>query len=172
VSDPRVRRATERDLPAMLTLKYRAGLAAWQHILPLEVLRGLGMPERWLAAVRVPGPRQSVLVADLEGEVVGFAVTGHSGDADAAPGLGELDGFYTDPEVWGRGVGRALLGAATASLAAAGFDAATLWTATRNHRPRRIYERAGWQTDGVTRRRTFGGTEFAEVRYWRALVGG
>lgn len=45
------------------------------------------------------------------------------------------------------------------------FRDATLWTAAENHRPRRIYEAAGWQTDGMDRRRAFGGVEFVEVRY-------
>jgi hypothetical protein len=52
-----------------------------------------------------------------------------------------------------------------ASLRAAQFREATLWTAAENHRPRRIYEIAGWQVDGTQRRRTFGGVEYTEVRY-------
>ncbi len=169
MSDLRVRRATVRDLAAMLVLKQRAGVAAWQHILPLEVLRSLGMPERWTDAVRAPGPRTGALVVELDGAVAGFAITRPSDDADAPPSTGELDGLYTDPDAWGRGAGHALMAAAIDALRNAGFDDATLWTATENHRPRAIYERAGWQADGVVRRRTIGGTEFEEVRYRRAL---
>jgi len=155
----------------MLVLKRRAGIAAWQHILPLEVLQGLGMPDRWAGAVRAPGSRTSALVAELDGAVAGFAMTRASDDADAGPETGELDGLYTDPDAWGRGAGRALMDAAVGALADAGFAVATLWTAMENHRPRAIYERAGWQTDGVVRRRVIGGTEFEEVRYRRSLRG-
>jgi len=155
----------------MLILKRRAGMAAWQHILPVEVLQALGMPDRWAAAVRAPGPRQAALVSELDGAVAGFAITGPSADADADRSVGELDGLYTDPEAWGRGAGRALLAAARDQLRSAGFDAATLWTATENHRPRAIYERAGWRTDGVVRRRSLGGTQFEELRY-RLHLGG
>lgn len=149
----------------MLVLKRRAGIAAWRHILPLDVLQGLGMPDRWVSVVRSPGPRQAAMVAQIGDEVVGFAITGPSLDDDADETTGELDGLYVDPEVWGRGAGQALLSAATAELLRAGFRGATLWTASENHRPRRIYERAGWRTDGVERRRSLGGADFTEVRY-------
>lgn len=153
----------------MLELKRRAGLAAWQHILPPDVLHGPGMPDRWVAAVRSPGPRSAVLVAELNGAVVGFAITGPSLDGDATPDTGELDGLYTDPDAWRAGAGRALLEAATARLRSDGFATATLWTAAENHRPRRIYELAGWATDRAERRRNLGGTEFSELRYRRPL---
>lgn len=57
-----------------------------------------------------------------------------------------------------------------ATLREAGFAEATLWTAALNHRPRRIYETAGWSVDGTDRRRSFGGVEFTEVRYRRPLA--
>jgi GNAT superfamily N-acetyltransferase len=97
--------------------------------------------------------------------VVGFAVTRPSGDAGAGPVTGEVDGFYVHPGSWGRGAGRALLDAAVAALRVGGFRDATLWTAAENHRPRRIYETAGWRVDGTDRRRAFDGVEFVEVRY-------
>jgi GNAT superfamily N-acetyltransferase len=106
-------------------------------------------------------------VADAR--VVGFAVTRPSGDADAEASTGELDGFYVDPGSWGRGAGRALLEAAVDRLRKADFNDATLWTAEENHRPRRIYETAGWRTDGTERRRAFAGVEFVELRYRFAL---
>jgi hypothetical protein len=41
-----------------------------------------------------------VLLVELEGRAVGFAVTRPSDDADALPATGELDAFFTDPEAW------------------------------------------------------------------------
>ena len=163
--DLRVRRAEEADLAAMVAVKHDAGVAAWDHILPSPVLETLPFPDRWAAAVDARDARVRVLVVDADGDVVGFAVTRPSGDADVDDGTGELDGFYVDPRSWGLGAGRALLAAAVATLRAAGFRDATLWTAAENHRPRRIYETAGWRTDGTDRRRAFGGVEFVEVRY-------
>lgn len=166
---PTVRSALSSDLDAMRAAKHAAGLAAWAHILPPHVLDGLGFPDRWTEAVASDDPRTGVLVAELDGEVVGFAVIRPSGDDDAALSTGELDGFYTAPSSWGKGAGMALLAAATRALRAAGFAEATLWTADDNHRPRRIYEAAGWRTDGTVRKRTFNGHLLVEVRYRRAL---
>lgn len=149
----------------MRRAKHQAGLAAWTHILPPEVLELLGFPDRWVQALSSRDPRVGALVAEIDGEVVGFALTRPSGDEDAVPSTGELDGFYMQPSAWGKGAGRALLGAATDALRDAGFADATLWTAADNHRPRRIYEAAGWRTDGTVRQRAFSGTAFIEVRY-------
>jgi RimJ/RimL family protein N-acetyltransferase len=46
-----------------------------------------------------------------------------------------------------------------------GFGEAKLWTAELNHRPRRIYEVAGWELEGTMRTRSFAGTELTELRY-------
>jgi RimJ/RimL family protein N-acetyltransferase len=73
--------------------------------------------------------------------------------------------LYTAPATWGRGAGLALLAAAVEALREDEFTTVTLWTATDNHRPRRIYERAGWRLDGATRNRNLGGIAFEELRY-------
>lgn len=161
----RIRRATAMDLAAMVAIKHDAGVAAWGHILPPHVVETLPFPDRWGEAIQAPDQRVRVLIAEVGGGAVGFAVTRPSGDADAGPQTGELDAFFVDPGSWGQGAGRALLDAAMNALAAAGFRDATLWTADENHRPRRIYEAAGWRTDGTERLRAFGGVEFVEVRY-------
>jgi len=164
-----IRNATAADLPGMEAVKRDAGMVAWPHILPARLLATIPMPDRWAAAIASSDPRVAVLVAESGGEVVGFAITRPSGDVDASRDTGELDAFYTSPAVWGNGVGRQLLAAASSELAAAGFRDATLWTATLNHRPRRIYAVALWQTDGAERSRELGGTQFVEVRYRKAM---
>jgi GNAT superfamily N-acetyltransferase len=165
----RIRRATAADLPAIVAIKHDAGVAAWAHILPPAVVAQLPFPERWGAASEAPDPRVRVLISEAGGRAVGFAVTRPSGDADAGLQTGELDAFFVDPGSWGRGAGRGLLDAALNALRVAGFRDATLWTAAENHRPRRIYQTAGWHTDGTERGRAFGGVEFVEVRYRVAL---
>jgi GNAT superfamily N-acetyltransferase len=165
----RIRPATEADVPRLAAIKRDAGVAAWPHILPPEVIETLPFLDRWATAIGAPDPRIGVLVAESGGRVVGFAVTRPSGDPDADAATGELDGFYVDPPTWGIGAGRSLLAAATQRLRDAGFSRATLWTAEANHRPRRIYDTAGWRTDGTERRRTIGRVEFVELRFLIAL---
>ena len=146
----------------MSRVKDAAGTLGWGHMFPPEA-RWPELPDRWF------DDGVTVLLAEEDGEVVGFAVVRASGDEDAAAETGELDGLYTDPSVWGTGVGRALLDEAVARLTAAGFEDATLWTAEDNDRPRRIYERAGWVADGRVRTRHMYGVGFDELRYRRPL---
>ena len=167
--DLTIRTAVPDDLKTMVAVKHDAGVTAWGHILPTAVVETLPFPERWRTAIQSSDPRVRVLIVEASRKAVGFAVTRPSGDEDAAAETGELDGFFVDPASWGRGAGRALLDAAQTALREAGFRDATLWTAAENHRPRAIYEAAGWRTDGTDRRRAFGGVEFEEVRYRIAL---
>ena len=157
-----IRERVPGDEEAMSRVKDAAGTLGWGHMFPAEA-RWPDLPDRWL------DPGATVLIAEDDDEIVGFAVVRPSGDDDAAPETGELDGLYTDPSVWGRGVGRALLDEAVSRLAGAGFEDATLWTAEENDRPRRIYERAGWSADGADRTRHMYGVDFVELRYRRSL---
>jgi RimJ/RimL family protein N-acetyltransferase len=59
--------------------------------------------------------------------------------------------------------------AAIESLRERGFTEATLWVAAANHRPRRIYEVAGWRLDGVARDRQWRGATVRDVRYRNSL---
>jgi len=110
-------------------------------------------------------PRSVCLVAEEGGEVIGFARTNPSRDADADDGTGELAAIYLRPDHWDRGVGRALLVAAAAQLAAAGFRTATLWVLTANERALAFYERSGWAADGATQITDIGGAPVPELRY-------
>jgi GNAT superfamily N-acetyltransferase len=164
-----IRPARAGDLPSMVAIRHDAGLVAWPHILPPAAFESLPFPQRWIEAIDDSDPRVTFLVAERDVRAIGFALTRPSGDADATETTGELDGFYVAPDCWGLGVGRALLASAVATLRAARFRDATLWTAAENHRPRRIYETAGWRLDGADRKRTLGGVDFVEVRYRLSL---
>jgi ribosomal protein S18 acetylase RimI-like enzyme len=163
----RIRGARTSDWDRMGEIFRSAGRAAWLHILQEELLRNLNPPERWREAI--DDAAQRVLVAEDQGQVVGFAVLRRSGDADSGPDTGELDSFYTHPDCWGKGAGRTLLAEGTEQLCQMGFRRATLWTAELNHRPRKIYEAAGWLLDGGRRERSLGGQDFVELRYAKPL---
>jgi GNAT superfamily N-acetyltransferase len=116
---------------------------------------------------RVPRPGSATFVAELDGEVVGFASVGRSRD-DEAETEGELYAIYLHPSRWDQGIGRALLERAEESMRASGFERAILWVMEGNERGERFYRAAGWQHDG-RKVDAFQGVEVAELRYRKAL---
>jgi len=148
------------DEAAMRSVFRAAGRAAWPHILAAKTLANLKMPQRWINVANA-GPERSLLIAEDDVRVLGFAVVVPGGE----PGAAELDSFYTHPSVWGQGVGRSLMEAAVSFMTLQGYKAAKLWTAEENHRPRRFYEQGGWTLNGEERTREMDGVEFVEVRY-------
>ena len=75
-----------------------------------------------------------VIVAELDGEVAGFA---------AVVG-GELDGLFVEPDLWGGGIGKALVDAATHSARLRGLSL----TVIANPRARGFYESCGFSVEG------------------------
>ena len=162
-----VRRADEGDVETMAAIYLSAAREGWAHIFGEERLATVEPPvERLRAELTATDPRQRVLVADRGECVVGYAVVRPSRDEDSDDGrVGELDAFFCDPTVWGQGVGRALLASAIDALRESGFTEATLWTSPDNHRPRRIYEAAGWKLDGTTRDKPWREASWRDLRY-------
>jgi ribosomal protein S18 acetylase RimI-like enzyme len=162
-----VRPATVADAPAMGRLHVRAWQAAYRGHMPDDYLDGLRASERaagWERVLGVERPGCAVLVAERDGEVVGFANVGPAQDPE---GAGELYAINVDPAHWGTGAGRALLEAAQAELARLGFDETVLWVLPANARARRFYEIAGWASDGTERTVDALGVTIPEVRYRR-----
>jgi ribosomal protein S18 acetylase RimI-like enzyme len=88
-----------------------------------------------------------VLVAEQNGEVIGYTYAGIEGtDYMALRGpAGALYDIVVDPEQRGRGVGRALLDATLDELKARGAPRVVLSTAERNEPAQRLFERAGFR---------------------------
>jgi ribosomal protein S18 acetylase RimI-like enzyme len=163
-----VRPATPADADAIARIHVRGWQVAYAHVFPLEELELLSIDRRAAAWRTTLEGSTSVLVAEVDGEVAGFADVGASRDADGEA-VGELLAIYVDPAHWGSGVGRELAVAADESLRALGFDEATLWVLDDNPRARRFYEAGGWRRDGAARTGTHLGVETREVRYRKAL---
>ena len=75
-----------------------------------------------------------VIVAEIGGEIAGFA---------AVVG-GELDGLFVEPDLWGHGIGRALVDAATHEARKKGLTLKVI----ANPRARRFYESCGFTIEG------------------------
>ena len=110
-----------------------------------------------------------MLVAEDGGEVVGFAASWPTPDADLSPDVGELSVINVRPDHWSAGVGRALMAATVDALQAHGHPEAALWVITGNTHARGFYEHLGWHADGAKRRLDVPGGSFDQVRYRRKL---
>jgi GNAT superfamily N-acetyltransferase len=154
-----LRRAVPADALAVARVHVRAWQAGYRGLLPAAYLEGLRAEDRAARYTfdRADGPRTIVAAAD--GAVVGFS-TIHGA---------ELCALHVDPDVWGRGVGGALISRARADLAASGVTEAHLWLLAGNARAQRFYERDGWATDGTRRSETVWGVTVDEIEYRRRL---
>jgi ribosomal protein S18 acetylase RimI-like enzyme len=99
-----------------------------------------------------------VLVAEQDGEVVGYTYAGVEGfDYMALRGpAGVLYDIVVDPTRRGQGVGRALLDATIAELAARGAPRVVLSTAQRNEAAQRLFAAAGFRPTMIEMTRELG----------------
>jgi L-amino acid N-acyltransferase YncA len=164
---PAVRDATALDAAAIARVHVASWRATYRGIVPDAVLDRLSVERReayWRETAADPaGP--PVWVAEVAGQVVGFASAGPCRDEDMPAGTGELHAIYLAPQAWGRGLGRALLDHAVADLRARSLDPLVLWVLTGNRRARTFYERQGWRPEGGRRELDFDGTPVEEQRY-------
>ena len=123
-------------------------------------------PERWYALIEAGAV--SMLMAEEDGELLGFSACGESRDEDAAPGVGEVRSLFVAAGLWGQGVGRALMSAALDSLRERGCTEATVWSFAANERANRFYEAHGFTRDGAERTEA-AWADLLELRYRRSL---
>ena len=168
-----IRPAIPADAADLARVHVASWRAAYRGIMPdpaLDALSVAAFETRW-NQILGQAPRVN-LVAEVDGQVVGFASIGPSRDADAAPlRIAELYGLYLDPKSWGRGVGYALWNAALQRLRVEEYAEVMLWVLEANTRARTFYERVGFHLEpGVTRILEREGSVLPEVRYRRPLT--
>jgi ribosomal protein S18 acetylase RimI-like enzyme len=140
--------------------------AAFTDLLPPDHEFPEPDPERWY--VLIQDPAVLVLIAEDEGELVGFSTSGESRDDDAGAGVGEIRSFFVAAGWWRRGIGNGLLAAALDSLREQGCTEATLWSFDSNDRANAFYEAHGFTRDGAVKTEEAWG-HIPEVRYRRSL---
>lgn len=115
-----------------------------------------------------PVPHRLV-VAELEGRIVGWVSFGGGRDADLRD-QGEIAGLYAHPEAWSQGVGRTLIRHAEDALRAGGWRRAYLWVLNGNDRAIAFYRAHGWIADGGEKFGEGGSVDgLHELRMSRAL---
>lgn len=162
------------DAEALARLHVRSWQWAYRGQLPDEYLDR--MPDslerrieaRRAALTNLP-PEHRWWVAEQARQIMGFAVTEPSRDADAPLSTGEVTMIYLEHEAAGKGVGRALFAHAVEDLRRRGYAQAILWVLETNSRARRFYEAAGFRADGASKTEEWPGVALHEVRYRIAL---
>ena len=105
------------------------------------------------------------MVAERDGELVGWACHGPYRDGEVRTADAELYAIYVDPAQYGAGIGHALLQESVRRCSAAGHERMFLWVLEGNTRARRFYERAGFHADGAEEPFEVDGVMVPEVRY-------
>jgi ribosomal protein S18 acetylase RimI-like enzyme len=156
-----VRPATPADLPAIGRLG--ALLVRTHHDFDSErFVAATPQTERGYASflgTQLDEPNVIVLVAERDGEVVGYTYAGVEGrDYMSLRGpAGVLYDIVVDPAHRGRGVGRTLLDATLSALRARRAPRVVLSTAERNEPAQRLFERAGFRRTMVEMTRELDG---------------
>jgi GNAT superfamily N-acetyltransferase len=170
-----VRAATSADAEAIADINVKAWQLAYRGIMSDSYLDGLAKGKAVAAQRhrdridRPHGPRTFELVAEHDGEVVGWLRAGPTRDDDRHETQGEIRAVYVLPDAWRAGVGSALMTTALERLSNDGYTKATLWVFEENARARLFYERFGWTADGATEVFERGGRRAIEIRYHRPL---
>jgi GNAT superfamily N-acetyltransferase len=155
----------------MATVHARSWRATYSGLLPDAVIDDVvnsraARMERWRVQLGQTEELRGSFVGTMKGRVVEFVFWG----SDHTTKTAEVHAIYVDPSAIGRGIGRALLDASVAAMAANGFSAAELWVLDVNEPARRFYEAAGWSADGETKAEDRAGGTLHEVRYRRPLT--
>lgn len=124
----------------------------------LEIDRATWSPLSSPAAEPSTGPffnrrtsPENVVVAELDGRVAGWGKIEHPTELPASGHVWHVTGLAVDPASEGRGVGRALMEGLIELARSRGGRRMTLRVFAPNERARRLYERLGFEVEGVLR---------------------
>ena len=157
--------ATTADAKEIATVHVDAWRAAYKDIVPGVYLAALDVvtgAERWLRTITVGTPR--VFVAIARDSVAGWIAFGPPRDDDVESRCAEIQAIYVAPSFWKRGIGTALMNAASERLHAEGYSAVTLWVLKDNKPAQAFYVQRGFQTDGSARVIEIGRSTLTEAR--------
>jgi ribosomal protein S18 acetylase RimI-like enzyme len=139
-----IRQATAEDGDALADLDFRC----WTPI--ADVMPRPEKPRRPYFVEDRLAPEQ-VLVAERDGTVVGLLALRPSTPLPSNRHVLQIQGLSVDPDARGAGIGLALVEAAADVARSRGARKLTLRVLSTNAPARRLYDRAGYQTEGTLR---------------------
>lgn len=168
-----IRSAEPTDAPRLGEVHVLAWQWAYRGQMPddlLDSLRPESRAKAWATWLTEESPNDfASWVAEVDGEVVGFAASSRSRDEDVPDQCAELLMIYLLKEHLGTGIGSALLSEAESYWRRQGYELAVLWVLDSNAPTRKFYERHGWQPDGSLRDHPAAGEQQVAVRYTKLL---
>lgn len=165
-NDVVIRSADVADATRIAQVHVASWKSAYSSVLPAKYLDSLDPADRISQWEQIlDSGRGTVLVAEGDGRLLGFASYGPSRDEDAEDEDLELYAIYLDPEAWGRGVARDLMRTVLAGVP----DGVpmSLWVLADNERAHHFYRRHGFALDGVERIDDIADIPVTEVRFRR-----
>lgn len=168
----RIRPMTSADCDRVAEIRVGGWQSAYRGLIPQSYLDAMDVAqdaERRRTYFAQADGSVVDLVAELAGEIVGWACHGPYRDGEVRTEDAELYAIYVDCGRYGAGVGHALLQESLRRCTAAGHARMLLWVLRDNARARHFYERAGFLTDGAEEPFEVDGVEVPEVRYAREL---
>ena len=144
LSDPfQIRDARSEDAAGIARVHVDAWRDAYAALLPSEHLTGLDYAKRamdWARILARPRAAQHTLVAEAEGDIVGFC---GFGPVRSGPGTGEIYGLYVAADWREQGIGRNLIDRAFDTLRKHGCTSVVIWCLEGNFAARGFYARCG-----------------------------
>ena len=144
MSDFLIRPANPNDIPGIAFVHYTSWIETYTGLIDDAYLKTLSV-ERQLK--RAGNELENVIVAELNGEVVGFCRRGAYRDQDVSK-CGEVMAIYILKKAQGMGIGRALMEKALSSLSASGYTQCKLWALANNAHAAGFYKKMGFAPDG------------------------
>jgi GNAT superfamily N-acetyltransferase len=133
------------DAPGLARVSVDSWRAAYRGLVAQPYLDRLSYGDRersWKERLGDAAVEPWVLVA--EGRVEGFVTLIEALPEDGGPAVGQVEGIYLHPSLWGQGLGRRLMELAEDRLGRLGHAEAILWVIDGNRRAERFYLAAGW----------------------------
>lgn len=167
-----IRPATLQDARAIAEVHVLSWRHAYINLLPREFLEGLSVEDRkdmWSQAIA--SGQTSVLVAESNGQVIGFSAFGPCRNERVSSSDYELWALYLSPIHWSSGIGRALWLRSREAMIANGATRIGLWVLAGNERAISFYTAAGFCAEaGSVKPLELGGAQAHEVRYVLQVV--
>lgn len=159
-----IRSATIADAPAIGHVHHLSWMETYQGLIDEEYLKTRS-EENSVETFEKEGCKD-LLVAEWDGEIVGFVKFGASRDEDL-PEPGEIQALYVLKKAQNKGIGRRLL--EFAMRIQTDRRSFLLWVLAANEEAIQFYQHLGFSPDGTKKTHRAGDTFLQEIRMVRTL---